>query len=211
MPKKLKVYQTSVGFFDLAVAAPSMKAAAEAWQSDPDIFRRGFAKETTDAKVVAATLAAPGEVLRRPAGSDQAFSKHAALPKVAGGRKRPEEPVTEEKAAETKAEPEARSMRDEARDRAKREADEKRAALERKQAEAERKKAEAERAREQKRREAAIARLDATRERARLHHEETLRSIGKQRQDLDRDEARANEAWDRARKSYDDALKKLDA
>ena len=30
MAKKLKVYQTSIGFFDLAIAAPSMKAAAEA-------------------------------------------------------------------------------------------------------------------------------------------------------------------------------------
>jgi colicin import membrane protein len=30
MPRKLKVYQTSLGFFDLAIAAPSMKAALDA-------------------------------------------------------------------------------------------------------------------------------------------------------------------------------------
>jgi colicin import membrane protein len=30
MPSKLKVYQTSQGFYDLAIAAPSMKAALEA-------------------------------------------------------------------------------------------------------------------------------------------------------------------------------------
>jgi hypothetical protein len=31
MARKLKTYQTSLGFFDLAIAAPSMKAALEAW------------------------------------------------------------------------------------------------------------------------------------------------------------------------------------
>ncbi|CCD90984.1 hypothetical protein BRAO375_1310007 [Bradyrhizobium sp. ORS 375] len=31
MPRKLKTYQTSLGFYDLAIAAPSMKAALEAW------------------------------------------------------------------------------------------------------------------------------------------------------------------------------------
>jgi hypothetical protein len=31
MPRKLKTYQTSVGFYDLAIAAPSMKGALEAW------------------------------------------------------------------------------------------------------------------------------------------------------------------------------------
>jgi len=30
MPRRLKTYQTSLGFYDLAVAAPSMKAALEA-------------------------------------------------------------------------------------------------------------------------------------------------------------------------------------
>jgi hypothetical protein len=31
MARKLKTYQTSLGFFDQAIAAPSMKAALEAW------------------------------------------------------------------------------------------------------------------------------------------------------------------------------------
>ena len=52
MPRKLKTYQTSVGFFDLAIAAPSMKAAAEAWGSQIDVFRRGFASETHDPTIV---------------------------------------------------------------------------------------------------------------------------------------------------------------
>ena len=53
MPRRLKTYQTSIGFFDLAIGAPSMKAAAEAWGSDTDVFKKGFAKETDDPEIVA--------------------------------------------------------------------------------------------------------------------------------------------------------------
>jgi hypothetical protein len=81
MARKLKIYQTSLGFFDLAIAAPSMKAALRAWGSDTNLFHQGFAKETDDPAIVAATVAKPGVVLRRPVGSDGAFSEHAELPK----------------------------------------------------------------------------------------------------------------------------------
>src|SRR5262245_23590335 len=70
MARRLKTYQTSSGFFDLAVAAPSMKAAAEAWGSRTNVFKQGFAKETRDPAIVAATMAKPGVVLRRPVGSN---------------------------------------------------------------------------------------------------------------------------------------------
>jgi hypothetical protein len=56
MVRRLKTYQTSAGFFDLAVAAPSMRAAAEAWGSKTSEFKRGFAKETHDPSIVATTL-----------------------------------------------------------------------------------------------------------------------------------------------------------
>jgi hypothetical protein len=46
MPRKLKTYQTSLGFYDLVVAAPSMKAALEAWGSRSNLFHQGFAKES---------------------------------------------------------------------------------------------------------------------------------------------------------------------
>ena len=81
MARKLKTYQTSLGFFDLAIAAPSMKAALQAWGSKTNLFHQGFAKETDDPAIVAATFAKPGVVLRRPVGSDGAFSEHAELPK----------------------------------------------------------------------------------------------------------------------------------
>ena len=43
MAKKLKTYQTSLGFFDQAIAAPSMKAALEAWGADSNLFHQGAA------------------------------------------------------------------------------------------------------------------------------------------------------------------------
>jgi hypothetical protein len=42
MPRKLKTYQTSQGFYDLAIAAPSMKAALEAWRASSNLFHQGF-------------------------------------------------------------------------------------------------------------------------------------------------------------------------
>src|SRR3981081_3779299 len=63
MAKKLKTYETSLGFFDLAIAAPSMKAALEAWGADSDLFHQGAAKQSEDMDVVAATMAKPGVML----------------------------------------------------------------------------------------------------------------------------------------------------
>ena len=80
MVRKLKTYQTSLGFFDLAIAAPSMKAALEAWGADSNLFHQGAAKESEDPDVIAATMAAPGIVLRRPVGSSGTFKENAELP-----------------------------------------------------------------------------------------------------------------------------------
>ena len=80
MAKKLKTYETSLGFFDLAIAAPSMKAALEAWGADSNLFHQGAAKQSEDPDVVAATMATPGVVLKRPVGSKGAFKEHAELP-----------------------------------------------------------------------------------------------------------------------------------
>lgn len=116
MARKLKTYQTSLGFFDLAMAAPSMKAALEAWGADSNLFHQGAAKESHDPDVIAATMAKPGVVLRRPVGTDRPFSEHAELPTDLGGggptkvarkskgpkpKKRSSRPV--DKAAERKA------------------------------------------------------------------------------------------------------------
>ncbi|HEV7691559.1 MAG TPA: cell envelope biogenesis protein TolA [Hyphomonadaceae bacterium] len=80
MARKLKTYQTSLGFFDLAIAAPSMKAALEAWGADSNLFHQGAAKESDDPAVISAAMAKPGVVLRRPVGSAGSFGEHAELP-----------------------------------------------------------------------------------------------------------------------------------
>src|SRR5215471_10745823 len=80
MARTLKTYQTSLGFFDLAVAAPSMKAALESWGADSNLFHQGAARQSEDPDVIAATMAAPGVVLKRPVGSKGPFKEHAELP-----------------------------------------------------------------------------------------------------------------------------------
>lgn len=64
MPRKLKVFRTPVGFHDAYVAAPSRKAALEAWGSGADLFARGVAEEVTDPVLTKEPLARPGEVIR---------------------------------------------------------------------------------------------------------------------------------------------------
>jgi colicin import membrane protein len=80
MVRKLKVYQTSQGFFDLAIAAPSMKAALEAWGANSNLFHQGFAREVSDQATIKAALAKPGIVLKRPVGTSEPFGETAHLP-----------------------------------------------------------------------------------------------------------------------------------
>ena len=89
MIRKLKTFVTSLGFFDQAIAAPSMKAALEAWGADSNLFHQGVAKQTEDPDIVAATMAAPGIVLKRPVGSSDPFREHADLPKDIGDSRPP--------------------------------------------------------------------------------------------------------------------------
>lgn len=83
-PRPLKVFRTHLGFFDTIIAAPSMKAALEAWGARQNLFHEGLAEVTNDPKAVMAALARPGVVLRRAAGSDAAFSENPGLPMVRG-------------------------------------------------------------------------------------------------------------------------------
>lgn len=78
VPKKLKVYRTAAGFHDAYVAAPSQKAALEAWGSDHNLFARGIAEIVTDEKLTAEPLASPGKVIKRLRGT--ADEQMAALP-----------------------------------------------------------------------------------------------------------------------------------
>lgn len=61
---KLKVFRTPIGFHDAYVAAPSQKAALEAWGTDTNLFARGSAEQVTDEKLMKAPLERPGEVIK---------------------------------------------------------------------------------------------------------------------------------------------------
>ena len=75
MPKKLKVFRTPIGFHDAYVAAPSQKAALEAWGADSNIFAQGIAEQVTDPKLMKAALDRPGEVIKVARGSAEAHLK----------------------------------------------------------------------------------------------------------------------------------------
>lgn len=74
--QKLKVFRTPIGFHDAYVAAPSRKAALEAWGADSNIFAQGIAEEVTDPKLMEEPLADPGKVIRRVrASADEHFAE----------------------------------------------------------------------------------------------------------------------------------------
>ncbi len=81
--RKLKVFQSQIGFYDTVVAAPSRAAALRAWGVHQDLFANGAAHVATDATIIEAAIAHPEIPLRRAVGSTEAFSlEPAGLPRV---------------------------------------------------------------------------------------------------------------------------------
>lgn len=80
MPRqqKLKVFRTPIGFHDAYVAAPSRKAALQAWGSDSDLFARGIAERVEDPELSREPLEHPGQVIRLLRGTEA--EQIAALP-----------------------------------------------------------------------------------------------------------------------------------
>lgn len=203
MAKKLKTYVTSLGFYDQAVAAPSMKAALEAWGSKSNLFHQGFAREADDPAVVKAAMAKPGVVLKRPIGSDDPFSESAGLPtnllddaptrpaKSSGKRIRPDKKAPDKKASEKSTREAALAFE-----------------REQKRRESERQKEEVAKARERERREAAIARAQEAFDKAEREHLKRAGIIGEQQAALEK-RARAEQArWDQQKKKLQDALRR---
>jgi hypothetical protein len=201
MARKLKTYQTSLGFFDLAIAAPSMKAALEAWGADSNLFHQGAAKESDDPNIISATLEKPGVVLKRPVGSDGSFSEHAELPsdlasskptkaahnsKVRKAKTLPSRPV--DKAAERKAA----------------------IAYEREQTrrEAVRKREEAARQREHERRQQAIAKAQAAFEKAKGGHAERVKLIQSGMEALEKRSQVENVRWNKEKEQFEAVLRR---
>jgi len=105
MPRKLKVFRTPTGFHDAYVAAPSRKAALEAWGAASDLFARGAAEEITDEGLMAEPLAHPGEVIYVSRG-DLAAQLKALGPKRKPAKSQPEpKSVVQAKAPKPKPPP----------------------------------------------------------------------------------------------------------
>lgn len=105
MPRKqsLKVFRTPIGFHDAYVAAPSQKAALEAWGSDANLFARGVAERVDDPALMREPLAKPGTVIRRLRGTTA--EQLASLPPDPPKRRTP----AHGKNNHTKATPKAQS------------------------------------------------------------------------------------------------------
>jgi colicin import membrane protein len=195
VPRKLKTYQTSLGFYDLAIAGPSMKAALEAWGAGSNLFHQGAAKETDDPDVIAATMAKPGVVLRRPAGSNGPFAEHSDLPtgdelehprKRRSKAKKSSAPKISEKAA-------------------------RKAAVdfeqERKQREAERRRGLAEEVKKRERRDRAVAKAQAALDKAEREHGARAGAIEAERDSLEK-RAQGEEArWQKEKEKLTAALR----
>ena len=71
--RKYKVFRTHLGFYDIILAAPSRKAALEAWGVTQDLFKDGRAEEIDDAKLSKIALEKPFVPFRRLFGSKGKF------------------------------------------------------------------------------------------------------------------------------------------
>jgi colicin import membrane protein len=200
MPRKLKVYQTSQGFFDLAVAAPSMKAALEAWGASRHLFHQGFAKQSDESEVIAATMAKPGVVLKRPVGSNKPFREHAELPTASSLEAhslRLKEPRKEARA------PKARRIdeKEERRAAAAFEKEERRRKLQHQ-------KEETAAAKVRALRKAAIEKAEAALENARLQHHEKAALIERDREILERRAQDEEKRWQKLESRLQAGLRK---
>lgn len=90
--QKLKVFKTPIGFHDAYVAAPSRKAALEAWGADADLFSAGIAEQAEGGgKAAKAALEQPGQVVRvaRSGGTDEPLPPRPSARARGGKRRKP--------------------------------------------------------------------------------------------------------------------------
>jgi hypothetical protein len=202
MARKLKTYQTSLGFFDLAVAAPSMKAALEAWGADSNLFHQGAAKQSEDPDVIAATMAAPGVVLKRPVGSSGPFKENAELPTNLAGDNISKKAGSRSVRRKPQKHPERTT--DQAADRKAALAFEK----EQKSRERERAKEEAAQRKERQQRQKAVDKAQSALDAARREHEKNASDIQAQLDALE-EKSQAEEArWEKEKARLEAALRR---
>jgi hypothetical protein len=202
MARKLKTYQTSLGFFDLAIAAPSMKAALEAWGADSNLFHQGAAKESDDPDVIAATMAKPGVALKRPVGSGGTFSEHPELPTDLGDTDKPTKAARKSKGRKLKKTSSLPVDK----------AAERKAALayerEQRTRERERAKEEAARQKERERRRQAVDKAQDALDRAKRAHEERAAAIDKEREVVEKRSQEQDSRWEQEKGRLEKALRR---
>ena len=206
MPRQLKTYVTSLGFFELAVAAPSMKAALEAWRSERNLFHQGFAKETYDPAIVEATMTKPGFVLKRAVGSRGTFGEEAELPKSLPAERPKQAPRSRStmRAKVSKHQAPAKVVN-------LAEARAKLAAFKRQQdrREAVERKKEAASTRRRAKLDAACAKVKERMDKARLRHDEIIQEIETTRKALDRRTDGENARWHKEQERLEKKLRPL--
>jgi hypothetical protein len=201
MARKLKTYQTSLGFFEQAIAAPSMKAALEAWGADSNLFHQGAAKESHDPEVIAATMAKPGVVLKRPVGSDGLFGEHAELPKNLDDDGRPRKGHAKPSGRRTKQTP---ARADKAADRKAAQAYE----LERRRREREEAREEATKQKLRERRQKAVAKAQSALDKAEREHAKKAGAIRDEVEALERKSQAEEARWEQEKGRLDGALRR---
>jgi colicin import membrane protein len=192
MARKLKTFQTWLGFYDLAIAAPSMKAALEAWGAGSNLFHQGVAKETDDPDVVAATMSRPGVVLKRPRRIERRFRRAVRSTvrlrirrgRGSAGRRRSKTPKRAAlKISEEVARKAAADFEKEQRHR-----------------EAERRREEAAREKDRERREKATAKAQAALDKAEREHANKAADIRAEIEAIEKRSRAEDDRWEKERK-----------
>jgi flagellar motility protein MotE (MotC chaperone) len=179
-----------------------MKAALEAWGADSNLFHQGAAKQSDDSDVVAATMAAPGVLLKRPVGSSGPFKQQAELPTDLPGDSSSKK--ADRKSASRKPQKHPKPTGEKVADRKAAPAFEK----EQKRRERERAKDEAARQKERERRQKAVDRARNALEAARQRHKKKASDIQAELQAL-AERSHAEEArWEKEKAQLEAALRR---
>jgi len=200
MARKLRVFQTSLGFFDLAVAAPSMKAALKAWGADSNLFHQGVAKESGDPDVIAVATSKPGVILRRPVGADGPFKEHAELPISLS----PDAAVLKRRESRATTTKHPRREADDATRRAAVQAFKKQQSLR----DSERRRQEAARERQRERQRQAVAKAQGALQKAEREHDRRTASIKVDQAVLEKRLEVENERWEKQKQMLETALRR---
>jgi hypothetical protein len=213
VPRQLKTYVATTGFFELAVAAPTMKAALEIWGAGRDLFQRGYAKETRDPAIVRATMAKPGTVLKRAVGGRGAFKEHADLPDVSTWEKplkkpiAPKSPAPKAAAPKSSPSPKPEPAKPTAAERAAKRKLTRLYEAARKKRERDAARAEALERKARDRKERAVEKAETELRNAREAHAKRVVAIGKERDEIERRAREEDDRWHKEEEALEAALR----